>query len=675
VSPLLFWGFRSGSEAVNTIPKAGRHIARSDLLRDPSNRCPIRKMKQPPRAIQQQLAQAIGLLQQGQFAEAEAALLAILKRDSRNFDALHLAGVAAVEAGRLDEGIPRIRRAIAINPKNSAAHNNLGTALLRLDRHEEALTSLDRAVAINPQNAQAHHSRGSALGKLKRLDAAITAYDRAITLAPNYAEAYCDRGCAFAEKEDWNAALADQEKALSLNPHSAECLANLALALGHFKRFEKALVLSENALQRKPDSVVARTSNIMALIGVGRIAEALDGADGLIHLHPQMADGHLWRARALMLRAQPEAALAAAVAALDRDPKDPKARVIHGLALVALNRVEEALGSYESALKLDPEHVEAEINRGIARLLLGRFDAGWRDYERRNLRHQTQGARRYPEPLWLGQEALQDQRLFLYWEQGFGDTLQFGRYARLAAAAGARVTLSVQDPLRRLFAHFDPSVTVIGQNEEPAEFDMHCPLLSLPLAFGTGLETMPAWPDGYLKASGDDTWVWAQRLPAGRRRIGIVWSGNALHGNDANRSVPLEKLLPLFKSGDTWVSLQKDLRKADQVTLNASGIFDPSGQLGDFADTAALISALDLVIAVDTSVAHLAGALGKPVFLMLPFAPDFRWLLDRRDSPWYPRMRLFRQDRPGDWDGVVAQISAALDTSASPLHIRSSDLP
>ena len=617
-------------------------------------------MTPPPSPGQPQLSEAIAFLQQGQFAAAEAVLLAILKRRPRDFDALHLSGVAAVEAGRLDEGIPRIRRAIAINPKSSAAHNNLGTALLRAGRHEEALASLDRAIAINPQNAQAHHSRGAALGKLKRLDAAIAAYGRAIAIAPNYAEAYCDRGCVFAEKDDWDAALADHEKALGLSPHSAECLGNFALAIGHFKRFPEALAHSENALRQNPDSVTARTSNIMALIGVGRLADALDRADALVMSHPEMADGHMWRARALTQLAEPERALAAAEAALERAPKDHKVRVIQGLALVALNRVEEALGSYEAALKLDPDHVEAEINRGIAHLVLGHFDAGWRDYERRNLRHKTQGARRYPKPLWLGQEELQDKRLFLYWEQGFGDTIQFARYARLAAAAGARVTLSVQDPLLRLFAHFDPAVTVIGQNEAPAEFDLHCPLLSLPLAFGTGLETIPTWTDGYLAASAEDVAPWAQVLPAGTRRIGLVWSGNPVHGNDANRSLRLEKLLPLFHSGDAFVSLQKGVRESDKPALQAARLFDPTSDLGDFADTAALISALDLVIAVDTSVAHLAAALGKPVWLMVPFAPDFRWLLGRDDSPWYPGMRLFRQTRPGDWDGVVARIGQAL---------------
>jgi hypothetical protein len=243
-----------------------------------------------------------------------------------------------------------------------------------------------------------------------------------------------------------------------------------------------------------------------------------------------------------------------------------------------------------------------------------------------------------------------------------GPARDIAGYALLAAEQGAKVVLSVHDPLRRLFKDFDPRILVIGQKEEPSEFDLHCPLLSLPLAFGTKLETIPTWPEGYLKAPAEEVAAWAQRLPAGRRRIGLAWSGSTLHQNDSLRSIPLAKLTPLFQSGDVWVSVQKDPRDRDRTALEASGIFDPTAELGDFADTAALISALDLVITVDTSVAHLAGALGKPVWVMLPFAPDFRWMLRREDSPWYPSMRLFRQRRPCDWEDVVARLNAALAT-------------
>jgi hypothetical protein len=238
------------------------------------------------------------------------------------------------------------------------------------------------------------------------------------------------------------------------------------------------------------------------------------------------------------------------------------------------------------------------------------------------------------------------------------------RYALLAAAAGAEVVLAVQDPLLRLFGDWFHGIRVIGHNQAPDNFHLHCPLLSMPLAFGTRLETILSLPDGYLKASPTDIAVWQQKLPQKRRRIGVVWGGNPDHPNDHNRSLPLARLQGLWRPDDAWISLQKDVREADRPLLEAFDILDPSAELKDFADTAALISALDLVISVDTSVAHLAGALGKPCWVMLPFTPDFRWLLDREDSPWYPKMRLFRQQRPGDWEGVLEKLGAALHQSA-----------
>jgi tetratricopeptide (TPR) repeat protein len=362
----------------------------------------------------------------------------------------------------------------------------------------------------------------------------------------------------------------------------------------------------------------------------------------------------------LILLGQPEEALLAAETALTLAPKYAAAHRGYGFALGNLNRLEEAMVSYDHALTLQPDERESLWNRALALLVLGRFKDGWLAYEHRNLRHKTLAARKYPKPLWWGKQPLKDQRLYIYWEQGLGDTIQFARYALLAAAAGAKVAFSVQDPLLRLFKGFDSAITVIGQNEAPTEFDLHCPLMTLPLAFGTRLETIPAFEKGYLKAPAEDAARWDQRLPKGRRRIGLVWSGSQVHGNDANRSIRLARLLPLLQTDDIWVSLQKEIRDADRAALAGSGLLDVSAELGDFADTAALISSLDLVISVDTSVAHLAGALGKPTWIMLPFAPDFRWLLDREDSPWYPNMRLFRQSRAGDWDGVIARIGEAL---------------
>ena len=617
-------------------------------------------MKPPPRPVQQQLAEAIALFQQGQTAAAEAGFRAVMKRDPRNFDALHFAGVVAAQSGRLEEGATLIRRALAINPRNAGALGNLGSALIRLGRYEEALTSLDRALAADPKAASAHHNRGFALMKLKRLDQAVAAFDRAIELKPDFAEAHNDRGGAFSDQDKFDHALSAYEKALSLRPGYPGYMVNVALVLGNLQRHPEALALAEKALRITPDDTSALIARTQALLALGRPAEGLADADSALKITPGLVQGHLWRSAALILLGQPEAALTAAETARTLAPQDTAAHRGYGFALGNLNRLYEALAAYDEALRLKPNDREVLWNRALTLLALGRFEEGWLAYESRNLRQKTLVARKYPRPLWWGKQPLKGQQLHVYWEQGLGDTIQFARYALLAVAAGAKVTLSVQDPLLRLFKDFDPSVTIIGQNDEAAEFDLHCPLMTLPMAFGTRLETIPAWENGYLKAPPEDVARWGQRLPAGRRRIGLVWSGSQTHGNDANRSVRLDRVLPMLETGDVWVSLQKEVRDADRAALEASGILDVSAELGDFADTAALISALDLVISVDTSVAHLAGALGKPTWVMVPFAPDFRWLLDSEDTPWYPKMRLFRQSRAGDWDGVVARIGEAL---------------
>ena len=617
-------------------------------------------MKKQLRTSAPQFAEAVALLRRGDVAGAEATCLAILKRYPNHFDALHLSGLAAIQAGRLDDGVSRLNQAVTIAPKNADLHANLALALMNQGRDEDAAKSFERALALDPHAIDVGHNYGSLLLKMGRYADAIIAFDRVIARKADHADAHHQRGRALAELDRLEEAYSAYEKAHLLQPNSPDYLASMAAALCLLKRHAEALPLIQKALEIRPGFELALLCRVDALRALGQLQDSLAAAEEVIAANPQSLQGHIWRSTILMRLGQTERALQMSPASRNIAPDDPVTYINHGFILAALNRFEEALIFYDRALKLKPDHPEAHHNRAFALLTLGRFEEGWLSYEYRNLRHKTLVARRYPQPLWWGKQPLKDQRLFVYPEQGFGDTIQFARYAMLAADAGARVVLSVQNPLRRVFKDFHPGVTVIGHNEVPTEFDLHCPLLSLPLAFGTRLESIPAWPRGYLKAPAEAVTRWAQRLPVGRRRIGLVWSGSTIHTNDANRSLALERLSPLFQSGDVWVSLQKEVRESDQPALQDSGLFDLTAELVDFADTAALISALDLVIAVDTSVAHLAAALGKPVWLMVPFSPDFRWLLKREDSPWYPSLRLFRQQRLGDWEGVIARIGAAL---------------
>ncbi len=275
--------------------------------------------------------------------------------------------------------------------------------------------------------------------------------------------------------------------------------------------------------------------------------------------------------------------------------------------------------------------------------------------------------RSFSAPQWFGAEPIRGKTILLHAEQGLGDTLQFVRYVSRVAAQGARVVLEVQPALKDLISGIEGPAEVIARGEDLPEFDIHCPLLSLPLAFGTRLDTIPA-DIPYLTVPPDRITAWSSHLErSALHRVGLAWSGGRTHRNDHNRSIALTHLAPLFADPQIqFVSLQQELRDGDLEILQANPqIVHFGDELHDFADTAAVVSELDVVISVDTSVAHLAGALGKPVWILLPFAPDWRWLLDRKDSPWYPTARLFRQPKIADWDGVIECVRQELSVIAS----------
>jgi len=331
-----------------------------------------------------------------------------------------------------------------------------------------------------------------------------------------------------------------------------------------------------------------------------------------------------------------------------------------GVALHGQGRFDEALASYDEAARLNPEFVDARWNRAFLWLTMGRFAEGWREHEWR-WRRKHQPPRSFPQPLWKG-EPIAGRTILLHNEQGVGDTLQFVRYAPLVAAQGARVLVQVQRPLARLVrASLDGGIEVLAEGDLLPPFDLHAPLLSLPLAFATTLETVPARIP-YLKADAAAAARWRSRIgPLPGLKIGLVWAGNAQHKNDRNRSIALERLMPLVDEVKArWFSLQVGERAGDLARVASGRINNLADRFTDFAETAAAIDNLDLVISVDTAVAHLAGALGKPAWVLLPAVPDWRWLLVRSDNPWYPTARLFRQPARGDWDSVMQALRAAL---------------
>jgi hypothetical protein len=331
-----------------------------------------------------------------------------------------------------------------------------------------------------------------------------------------------------------------------------------------------------------------------------------------------------------------------------------------GTALRALIRDDEALASFAAAVR--PDCAEAHWNAALIRLRRGDFATGWRDYEWRWRKADWAGRRRsFSAPLWRGDEPIAGKTMLLHAEQGLGDTIQFVRYAPRVAERGTTVVLECAPQLKGLLQGLDGIAHVIATGEALPPFDLHCPLLSLPLAFRTELATVPSAVP-YIRPPAEGAAKWRGRLPSnGRPCVGLCWAGSNAHLNDRNRSIALDRFAKIFTVGGVdFVSLQKDASAADAAILSAHNVALPAVQFADFADTAAVVGMLDLVISVDTSVAHLAGAMGKPVALLLPFSPDWRWMLDRADSPWYPTMRLFRQATLGAWDGVIARVCDAL---------------
>jgi hypothetical protein len=326
--------------------------------------------------------------------------------------------------------------------------------------------------------------------------------------------------------------------------------------------------------------------------------------------------------------------------------------------------------SVRRALACKPDFAQARFVDSLVRLTLGDFGAGWRAYETRwQGRNLSSQRRNFTAPLWLGEgtQSLAGKTILLHAEQGFGDTLQFVRYAPLVAARGAKVIVEVQREVVRLLSGMKAIDAVIGRGEALPPFDLHCPLLSLPLAFRTELASIPA-PVPYLEAAGSDIAHRRARLPQGRQRIGVVWSGDPSHDNDLNRSMRLDMFAPLFAvPGVDFVSLQYKVRDEDRAALaGVPNLFCFKDSFRDFADTAAVIASLDAVISIDSAVAHLTGAMGKPLFLLLPLGADFRWLRERADSPWYPTARLFRQVQFGDWPGVIANLAQELRMQFAP---------
>ncbi len=521
--------------------------------------------------------------------------------------------------------------------------------------------------SADPVTMHIEHALAAAQKNLMagQLDDAASLLHGILASVPDHSEALSGLGYIAAEQGDHARAAEFLIQASAHMSVSFEQLNFAARVCQLAQRHDDAIALFERCLARFPDHAASLHGVAMELIQLGELQRALEILVHLCKIQPQSAEAHYNRGSLLGKLERYEDELDAYRQAIALKPRFVRAYVNLGVALRDLRRFDEALLQFKKALSLDPNDVGARTNRAQTNLLLGEFEHGWREYEWR-WRDGT-GSHGFPQStLWTGGQPIRDRTILVHHEQGFGDTLQFVRFVDRLSAAGARVVLRVQDALLPLLKNYRGAAEVIGETGEVPHFDYHIPTLSLPFALKVRAPDL-AVTGPYVHA--DDALVrqWDDLFAASARRpkVGIVWSGSRTHVNDHNRSISLEQLTPLFDADADFFALQHDVRDSDRTCLaqleQRALLRDVSAQLTTFAETAALIARLDLVISVDTAVAHLAGALGKPVWIAVPFMPDWRWQLDRSDSPWYAQAHLFRQTTRGDWTGVVAALRAELD--------------
>ncbi len=609
------------------------------------------------------------------FDEALASYDRALAIRPDHVEALANRGAALTAMRRYDEALSSCDRALALRPDLADAHVNRGNALHASDRFTEAVLAFDRALALQPNYAEAHYNRGNALYALKRHEEALASVDAALALRPDYVEALTNRGAVLHALDRDEGALASLDRAIALEPNNVEALVNRGVALNALKRYDDALACYESALRLCPDHLDALTNRGVALHDLTRYEEALASQDDALALRPDFAEALSNRGNALQELRRFDDALTSFDRALALQPDFAEAHSNRGNVLQELRRFDEALTSYERALTLRPDFADGHFNASVCRLLRGDFARGWQQHEWRWETKQLRAVkRRFSQPLWTGASDLAGKTILLHAEQGFGDTIQFCRYVPQVVERAAHVVVEVQKPLCELMKSLTGRAKILPRGAALPDFDLHCPLLSLPLAFGTRLETIPSQTP-YLAAPEHKTSAWRDRLGKHelgnheRPRVGLVWAGDprkSLPGAnriDRQRSLQFDQLAPVLEVHDCeFYSLQKgdDAQTQLRSSTLSRRITDWSADFHDFSDTAALIENLDLVIAVDTAVAHLAGALGKPFWLINRYNTCWRWLVDRDDSPWYPTARLFRQDATRDWRPVIARMASAL---------------
>ena len=671
----------------------------------------MRDMTHPPRLVdrdqsRRSFRQAVRAFERGKLAKAAVLCEATLAEDPTSFDALHLLGVARSRLRQFDEALTAFDRALAVKRDDPDVCNNRGTALVEMERYTEALASYDRALTARPGFAEAHNNRGCVLILMERFDDALSSYAQAllsmpdnpdymnnmgrafmlllrydealdcfadaIAQQPGFADAMLNRGRAFEELRAFDEAVAAYGEAMDAGVDMIETLVRRAGAFHAGRRYREALSDYKRALRLSPQRHTILLSRGGTLAHLGLADEALADFDQARALGTDERSVLIARCLAFDTLQRSDDAIETGRRLVAVAPDDADAHNAFGLCLMNAGRFQDAIASYQKALVLRPGFALVEWNLAYLSLLRGRFVEGFRHYESRR-RQKGMRWTRLAGPEWRG-EPLKGKHILLYTEQGLGDTIQFARYIGVFAEMGATVTLGVFAPLAELMRGVTgrPGITRPGEPVPPNDY--HLPLMSAPHYLRHREDDTPTQP--YVVADPARVAAWARQLPPAPLRVGIAWQASAAI---AGRSVPLVAFKPLSEiPGVRLVSLHK---ASDDDTLQAKPAELPIHELGPdfdsgtdaFLDTAAVMMSLDLVITVDTAIAHLAGALGRPTWIILKTAPDWRWMLDRTDTPWYPTARLFRREEGRDWthtlEGVAREL-AILAQSLAPASRR-----
>ncbi len=610
------------------------------------------------------IAEALRLLQHNQLDEAISVCESILAITPDSADALEIIGIARLQQGRAVAAVDMLRKVATLRPGNLNATGNLCAALLTAKQHDEALLLAEGVLKVIPAQTQALITRGVALQGLGRVDEALESYRAAMATDRGNADAANNAGTLLGAKNQHVEAINCFRVALAARPVFPEASNNLGVSLAATGDQDAAIDCYRSAVANRPAYLDAHKNLAELLAKLGRYDESLSAYDAAIRLAPDLAELISNRSTVLNALNRHAEALPGYDRALALKPDFADAWNNRGITLNALNRFEEALSCFRRALEINPEYVNAHWNESLTLLRLGRYAEGWAKHEWRWKKPEFAPHKLDLNlPRWDGAGSLQGKTILLLAEQGFGDTIQFARYVPLLEQRGAKVLLFVPEPLVSLLRTSFPNALVFSRTDAFPPSDYYCPLVSLPLAFGTLLESVPE-SGPYIKADPAKLRAWRERIPATRElQVGLVWAGSGSHKNDVNRSIPLAMFEPILATpGVRFYSLQKELRNSDARPLAsaASNLTTLAAALADFSDTAAAIAALDLVISVDTSVAHLSAAMGKPTWLLLPYVSDWRWIPGTSRNAWYPEAVLFWQPAIGEWSPAISAVAARL---------------